>query len=172
MFKFTVLSLGAILLSNGVASMQAQQAAAQDRSGDPITLKCRQRIVRYSRFDEAYSKRINWQSVSHSENPPATLKKQRSPQDTRWSVTVEPDRTKPGPWTTEIYFGSDANAEVWKLSLIDNTETNFNWLSEKLVFGSIWWGRIYATDVILDLDNHKLIYREMANYGDMVQPCD
>jgi hypothetical protein len=171
MLKSTLLVLGTTLLSIGGASAQTQGTDPLPR-GDAIPLKCSQQMVRYSRFDEAYSKRIVWQLVRQSENPPSNLKKERSPQNTRWSVTVEPDRTKAGPWTTSIYFGSDINEDVWKLSLIDNTDTNFKWLSDKLVFGSIWWGRIYATDVILDIDNHKFIYREMANFGDMIQPCE
>jgi hypothetical protein len=172
MFKPAALLFVTISLSAGASNAQTQQTAPASRAADTTLPKCDQRKIQYSRFDEAYSIRVVWQDVSKSENPPSALKKDRSPQGIRWSVTVEPDRTKAGPWTTVIYFGSDANKEVWKLSLIDNIGTDFKWLSEKLVFGSIWWGRVYATEVILDVDSHKFIYREMAHYGDMIQPCE
>jgi hypothetical protein len=172
MLKTAAFLIVATLLSTGAASAQTQQAAPAPRAEDTTFPKCSQRMVRYSDFDKAYSKKIVWQSVSNSENPPSDIKKDRSPEGIRWSVTIEPDRTKAGPWTTVIYFGSDANEEVWKLSVIDNIGTDFKWLSEKLVFGSIWWGRIYATEFILDVDNHKFIYREMADHGDMIRPCN
>lgn len=172
MFKPLVLVSGTFLLLLGTGRTQTRQVDSPPRRDAPALLKCDQQKVVYSPFDEAYSKRIVWLDVSNSENPPAGVKKEYAPQHTKWSVTIEPDRTKPGPWNTEIYFGSDANEEVWKLSLNDNIEGHARWLSDKLVFGSVWWGRIYATDFILDLDTHKFIYREMAHYGDMIQPCE
>lgn len=172
MFKPLVLVSGTLLLFLGTGYVQSQHAASSPPRAEQVLLKCDQQKVVYSHFDEAYAPRIVWQDVSDSEDPPADVKKQYSPQHTKWTVTIEPDRTKAGPWNTVIYFGSDANEEVWKLSVNDNIEMGFQWLSEKLVFESAWWGRIYATDMILDLDNHKFIYREMAQYGDMIQPCN
>jgi hypothetical protein len=171
MFKPLILVPGSFLLFLSTGRTQTQQAGSPARRDAQIVLKCDQQKVVYSRFDEAYARRIIWQDVSHSEHPPADVKKEYSPQHTKWSVTIEPDRMKPGPWNTVIYFGSDANEEVWKLSVNDNIQMDFKWLSEKLVFGSAWWGRIYATDMILDLDQHKFVYREMAQYGDLIQPC-
>lgn len=172
MFKSAVLVFAACLLCPGTGSVLNQPIALTPRGEPQVVLKCDRQKVVYSPFDEAYSKRIVWQDVSNSENPPAGVKKEYPPQHTKWSVTIEPDRMKPGPWNTVIYFGSDGNEGVWKLSLNDNIEGNARWLSDKLVFGSVWWGRIYATDFILDLDTHKFIYREMAQYGDMIQPCE
>jgi hypothetical protein len=45
-------------------------------------------------------------------------------------------------------------------------------LNEKLIYGSVWWGRIVATDFIFDVQGNKFIYREMASYGELIQPCD
>jgi hypothetical protein len=166
MFKAVSVSCLAFLIFQGTK-------APKDQQPDSASLqKCDQQRVLYRPFDEAYSKRIVWQSVSNSENPPARVKNEYSPERTKWSVTVDPDTTKPGPWNTQVYFGSDADEEVWKLTLNDNAGTEFKWLSEKLVFGRIWWGRIYATDFVLDLEAHKFLYKEMAHYGDMIQPCE
>ena len=67
----------------------------------------------------------------------------------RWRVAVDPDTTKPGPWSENIYFGSDSNEEVWKLTFIDQIGVDTRWLNEKLVYGQVSWGRIYATEFIL-----------------------
>ena len=134
-------------------------------------LKCADAKVRYAPFDEAYSKRMVLKSVSDAENPPAGSKKDYSPERNMWLVAVEPDTTKPGPWSKSIYFGSDSNEEVWKLTVIDQNGVGTRWLNEKLVYGQVSWGRIYATEFVLDLQQHKFIYREMANYGAVTEPC-
>jgi hypothetical protein len=47
-----------------------------------------------------------------------------------------------------------------------------HWLNEKLLYGSVWWGRTVSTDFVFDAEKRAFIYREMANYGELVQPCD
>ena len=89
-----------------------------------------------------------------------------------WMAAVEPDTSKPGLWNTSIYFVSNSNEEVWKLTFVDQQGAGVKWLSEKLVFGQAWWGRIYATEFVLDIQQHKFIYMEMANYGAMTEPCE
>jgi hypothetical protein len=44
--------------------------------------------------------------------------------------------------------------------------------SEKLVFGQVWWGRFDATEFVIDLQQYKFIYKEMANYVSMAEPCE
>jgi len=44
-------------------------------------------------------------------------------------------------------------------------------LNEKLIFGEVWWGRIYATDFIFDVEQRKFSYREMAHFGELMEPC-
>jgi hypothetical protein len=125
----------------------------------------------YSAFDQDYSKRILLRSVTDSEDPPPSVRKVYSPERNRWQAEVESDTTKPGPWNTSIYFGTDSNEEVWKLTFIDEHGADAHWLNEKLVFGQVWWGRTLATDFVLDVEQHKFIYREMAEYGVMAEPC-
>jgi hypothetical protein len=51
-----------------------------------------------------------------------------------------------------------------ELTFVDesNGGVKVEWLNEKLLFGQVWWGRIYSTDFILDVEQGKFIYREMA----------
>jgi hypothetical protein len=135
-------------------------------------LKCDDARVVYTPLDKAYSQRIIFKSVSDSENPPENARKEYSPQRNMWMAVAEADISKPGPHNTNIYYGSNANEEVWKLTFIDYVGDPPKWLSEKLVFGQVWWGRIYATEFVIDLQQHKFLYREMANYGAMTEPCE
>jgi hypothetical protein len=91
-----------------------------------------------------------------------------------WRARADPDTTKTGPWTTNVYFRSDGNSEILKLSVFDNASggVQVDWLSEKLIFDRIWWGRIYSTDFVLDVQKQQFVYREMAEYGDVIQPCE
>jgi hypothetical protein len=134
-------------------------------------LKCEDASVVYSPFDETYAKRILLKDVSDSEDPPQNAAKEYSPERDMWMVMVEPDTSKPGPWNTTVYFGSNANEKVWKLTLLDVRNVGVKWLNEKLAFGQIWWGRTYETEFILDLQQDKFIYREMAQYGAKSEPC-
>ncbi len=34
------------------------------------------------------------------------------------------------------------------------------WINEKLIFITVWWGRIAATDIIYDVEKEKVIYLE------------
>ena len=135
-------------------------------------LKCDDARVRYTPFEKSYSKRIIFKSVTDTEDPPQNARKEYSPERNRWMAVVEPDTSKAGPWNTSIYFGSNSNEEVWKLTFVDQVGAGGKWISEKLVFGQVWWGRIYATEFVIDLERHNFIYREMANYGAMTEPCE
>jgi hypothetical protein len=137
-------------------------------------LKCNNEKIRYSPFDTTYSNRILLKSMTGSGDLPQTASKKYSPQHTMWQARVDADTMKPGPWTTSVYFGSDGNNEVLKLTLVDHASggVQVDWLSEKLVFGRVWWGRIISTDFVLDLQKRQFIYREMGEYGDIIQPCE
>jgi len=123
--------------------------------------KCGDTKVQYSPFDAAYANKIVLESTTDSKVPTQTSEKQYSPQQTMWQTKIEPD-----------YIGSGSPA-VLKLSFIDHDDSSaqVQWLNEKLVFGRVWWGRVYSTDFILDVQKREFIYKEMAHYGELIQPC-
>jgi hypothetical protein len=153
-------------------SPQKDRPPAVSASPAQRLLKCENAKVVYTPFDKTYFKRIIFKSVSDTEDPLQNARKEYSPQRNMWMAVVEPDTSKAGPLNTSIYFGSNANEEVWRLTFVDQVGAGGKWISEKLVFGQVCWGRIYATEFILDLQQHKFMYMEMANYGAMAEPCE
>jgi hypothetical protein len=132
---------------------------------------CDDETVTYSKFDEHFAARMTVQSGSLS--VPTVGEKQFSPQKTRWIIVSKPDTTKPGPWTTVVWVSRSRGGVSQKLTFIDHGSSGpyLQWLNEKLLYGQVWWGRLGSTDFVFDADRKRFIYREMANYVQMVQPC-
>ena len=132
---------------------------------------CRNENVTYSSFDEHYAPNIAVQP-----GPMDVLakgEKQFSPQKTRWMTVTQPDYTKPGPWSTRVSIRK-ANKDMPEiLTFRDHASggVQIRWLNEKLLYGSVWWGRIVSTDFVFDAEKKTFIYREMANYGEVVRRC-
>jgi hypothetical protein len=149
-----------------VSRVPAQQA-------EP-TLACDKREVSYSAPDPTFEQRIKLSDAKESTIPTEARDKKRSPQGTRYLLLQSADFSKPGPWTTTVFIGgAGLNGQVLKVSFVDhgNGGVHAQWLNEKLVFVDVWWGRIASTDLILDVSSRKFLYKEDAEYGDMIQPC-
>lgn len=43
------------------------------------------------------------------------------------------------------------------------------WINDKLLFVEAWWGRIAATEMILDVESGSWIYQEVADYTQLAQ---
>ncbi len=132
---------------------------------------CKSRTVTYSSFDDRFSAKMAIQAGPV--NALVTGEKQFTPQGSRWMIVAKPDFMKPGSWTTVVWVRDSGGGVPQMLTFTDhgNGGINIRWLNEKLLFGSVWWGRIVSTDFVYDVEEKRFIYREMANYGDLVQPC-
>ena len=55
-----------------------------------------------------------------------------------------------------------------RLTLID-TDCRYagevRWISEKLLFVRLWWGRVLGSDLILDVEQERVLYHELVNDG-------
>jgi hypothetical protein len=156
-----VVTIGALSVRNG----------AQTRE---TTLACDKREVRYSPFDASYGDKITLSEIKDSPGPLAEKSKKRSPQGTRYVLLQDADFNRPGPWMTTLFVGGvGRNGRLLRLSFTDHGSggVQVRWLNEKLLFIEVWWGRIASTDLILDVDSATFLYKEMAEYGDMIQAC-
>jgi hypothetical protein len=132
---------------------------------------CGQRSVTYSPFDERFAPRIAVQPGPTNGLNMGT--KQFSPQNTSWITVNRPDYTKSGPWHTQVFVYRTKSPTPVMITFRDHGSggVTLQWLNEKLLYGSVWWGRIVSTDFIFDIEKKAFVYEEMADYGDLVQPC-
>jgi hypothetical protein len=157
-FSFMILALAAV----------AQQSKLPE---------CGDLQVSYSQFDVAYNKRILL-TESKDSPPKSTLKTDEasvSPQNTRWYAIVEPDFMKKGPWSSELRIaGVGLYGHSPRIRFIDHGSggVHAQWLNEKILFIQVWWGRIVSTDLVFDVEKRVFLYKEDANYGEMIQPCE
>jgi len=127
----------------------------------------------YSPFDEHFADKMILQPGPAPKSTLIMGAMQFTTQRTRWMVVRRPDYMKAGPWATVVWIGNHSGGSLLQLAFFDHASggVEIRWLNEKLLYGSVWWGRIVSTDFVLDVERKTFIYREMANYGELVQPC-
>lgn len=103
------------------------------------------------------------------------LNAEKSPHGTAAFFVRRPDTNLRGPWTTTVYVRGNTARPIdlsIKFSNHASGGVRANWVNEKLLFLQVWRGRIVSTDLILDVEAKQFVYREAANYGILIQPCD
>lgn len=65
--------------------------------------------------------------------------------------------------TITIYSEKDQYTQLSITKLHGISE--IKWISEKLIFMRLWWGRVAATDIIFDVEKEKVIYSERIRDG-------
>ena len=83
-----------------------------------------------------------------------------------------PEYSKGGPHTTTIYIGTIDDDPSLMIVVRQHEGIRVRWLNEKLLYGSVAWGRIVSTDFIFDVEARKFIYEEMENFGELIEPCN
>ena len=156
-----------------VALLTSPLAMAQSEPLPP----CGEQQVRYGPPGEAYRSR------ARLERTPATASPRRaapagaivSPQGTRWLVLAEPKFTRPGPWRTTLTVTPRAAGVPGLVATFADHASygvKAHWLNEKLLFVEAWWGRVLATDLVLDVESGRVVYAEDADFSATILPCD
>jgi hypothetical protein len=99
----------------------------------------------------------------------------RRSEDVGRRVVIEEraDTMLPPPWTTRLHILPPAGpCEGVRLSLNEHATYGVGhaWVNEKLLFIRVWWGRIAATDCILDVESLRLVYAEDAIFVGAIDP--
>ena len=161
------------IIAIGVTTIAALAGQIESQTAE-TTIACDEREVRYKPFDSSYSNKVTLSEIEDSSDLHVEKTKKQSPQGTRYFLLQNPDFSRPGPWRTTVLIGGvGLNKRPLKISLIDhaNGGAQVHWLNEKLLFVEVWWGRIVSSDLILDVNSRAFLYKEMAEYGDVIQPC-
>lgn len=163
------LAVGAAL----VALLTSPLAMGQSEKLPP----CGEQQVHYGPPGEAYRSRVRLERM------PATASPRRaapagaivSPQGTVWFALAEPEFTRPGPWRTVLTVTPrSAVAPGLVATFADHASygVKAHWLNEKLLFVEAWWGRVLATNLVLDVENGRVVYAEDADFSATILPCD
>lgn len=76
-----------------------------------------------------------------------------------------PDTTRPGPWEAAVLVDVERDALLWVVLHDPAWAPEVRWINEKLLFFRVHWGRIVASDLILDAERGALVYEEAAHDG-------
>jgi len=99
----------------------------------------------------------------------------QSPFGTAHALISYADTKQRGPWTTVV--GIRGN-EVRELDLLITFKDHGSgsvrprWLNEKLIAFRVWWGRVIATELIVNVETAELLYFEEANYQHTLVACE
>jgi len=81
----------------------------------------------------------------------------------------QPDYLKAGPWSTSLYIDNETEALfIIKIKDHNNWGIEANWINEKLLYVSVWWGRIVGSYFIVDVEKEEIIQSEMIHDGTIV----
>lgn len=114
-------------------------------------------------FDEHWADRIEIDTVPLAE---IRTEKVLSPNKAYWYVLTISDTMKPGPHsgTVHVYNERDYLIQIQLLDIKSGALTA-NWINEKLLYVRTWLGRVLGFDLLFDVEQEKIIYREMVNWG-------
>ncbi|MEN3974702.1 hypothetical protein [Emcibacter sp. SYSU 3D8] len=77
----------------------------------------------------------------------------------------QPDTARPGPWNAVLVADTERPGRV-SLFLRDVAQPIApRWINEKLIFLRVAWGRTVFSDLLLDVEQAKVIYHEEARDG-------
>jgi len=115
-------------------------------------------------FDEQWADRIIIEKVPFQES---SKEKTFSPNGAYWFYEQKPDTMKPGPYelSLDIFNERDYLIRLKILKVYGNFITDTNWINEKLIYITAWWGRVLGVNLIFDVESEKIIYKENVNDG-------
>ncbi len=158
----------ALLLSVGlsVGCSRNQQSAlpivhATRRTWHTPPDKWNQPRLYHSPFEPAYEDRITLGRVPAEQ---VEAERNLSLNHAYWCALREPDRTKPGPWTAELFIFTEREY-LLRLVVTDYKVVKPRWINQKLLYIEVWWGRILGTYLIVDVEAEAVIIKEMIHDG-------
>ena len=73
-----------------------------------------------------------------------------------------------GPRKTIISIFNEGD-HLSQIRLLDHAyRAKVRWINEKLLYVEVWWGRVFGTSLIYDVESEKIIYKETAHRGTVV----
>lgn len=116
----------------------------------------------HQRFESQYGDRIVISRVPVQEFP----NKEFSSNKAYWFAIRTPNYMRPRPWSTQLFIYQERPYLV-KIDVKDHAhyDNRVTWVSEKLIYVRVWWGRVLGSDFVIDVEAEKIVHREMVHDG-------
>lgn len=122
-----------------------------------------QTVPLYLDLDEDVAARLSLERMAISFDGETTP----SPEGLRVHWAIYPDFMQDGPWSTVVYIAEvDADDPALRLHIARhaNVLPVVRWINDELLYIQVWWGRIAASDLVLDVVDGAFIYRRMLYF--------
>jgi len=118
----------------------------------------------HSDLEDSYESRIQIGRIGREMDD--MLGRVFSPNKAYWFSQTRPNFEKEGPWSTVIRVFNERDSLI-AMKIIDhsNYEVKTRWINEKLLYVEMWWGRIVGSYLIFDVEDVKIVAREMMHDG-------
>ncbi len=119
----------------------------------------------HSAFDSDFENRIVMtQAPLEADNSEKTF----SPNKAYWFAVSTQDFRKEGPWLTTIQIFNERDYSI-RIEIRDhnNWEIKPKWVNEKLLYVEVWWGRILGSYFLFDVEDERILIKEMIHDGQM-----
>ncbi len=100
------------------------------------------------------------------------IEKWYGPDGKRFFKVVDPDTSKPGPWTSQILVPRPG--KPFLLITIENLSdmASVYWVRPSQIVTEVFWGRMAETDFTVDVDKGEVLTARDINYGPAMQPLE
>jgi hypothetical protein len=135
-------------------------------------------LVQYAEPRELLRERVVIESQTDSAGRMGVhrrFEEMRSPFRTARALVSPPDFKQNGPWTTVVAIRGNQVRDLELLITIRDHGSGgvkLRWLNEKLLWFKVWWGRVIATEIVLDVETGEFIYFEEADYVRIALDCE
>jgi pimeloyl-ACP methyl ester carboxylesterase len=75
------------------------------------------------------------------------------------------DTSEPCTTRVFVYNETDSLAQISLMDHYRNFPPSVSWVSEKLLYLRVWWGRVLGTDLIYDVEREEFVYEESFRDG-------
>jgi len=103
-------------------------------------------------------------SIASIDRPQLPSDACRSSDGKRYFWVDNPDTIKEGPWSARLIAVGDEAAMSLSVDIIRGGLSP-NWINERLIYVRVQFGRIYFSDLIIDVDTASFLHSEDVIYG-------
>ena len=158
------ITIGYFLLMAGCCNNENNPEKAPEWTFHTTPDKWKEARIFQSPAEKPWSQRV---VLEKKQGQSAIAEKIHSPNKAYWFCVSITDVTDSTPCTGKvtIYNEREYLLELNILQMRCSWLPKAKWINEKLIYIRVWLGRVLAIDLIIDVEEETIIYKEMTHWG-------